>query len=494
MEIYHGSLWVDSVGQHENHPTRRIVLKATGRTSGFIFGSAVGSGLTTAGHKKSPCNLEPGLQGQFPLEEQQPTRTKPYCRNIDLVGHTSIGNRGANLDMAWYGDFAYVCLGIDQFFAKQDPTVDTTNLGTAVIDASNPKNPQVTDILQTHIHENAFEGLGVSIRHDLLIAYHHHTGGLQIHDLSDPAHPTLLSTTDLPITETVIPAFSPDEEILYMSHHSRHKKTANPGLAAVDISDPRNPTVVATHPKTGHAQAVNADGTRLYLAENGLKVFDISEIQRREDDPEFKRLGEYRTSSLTQRGATFIKNGREFAITQDEADGELKRPLPGRDGTFGGECPWGIVRVYDVTDGTNPRLVTKYKLDVNRHLNCPSTQKDSSMTPGRRAELTFYSPHYSAVDNHDNPNAAFFSWSASGLRVADFRDLANPTEIAYYNPPPNPDTEFGGYSAWSKTDDFVDAVQSRIRYRPDSGHIWFASVNSGFHIVKLTGDASDIPA
>lgn len=330
----------------DTHTTRRTILKATGRTSGFLLGTASGTGLSVADNQQNACQPEPGLQGQVPLEEQQPTRTDPYCQNIDLVGHTSIGNRGANLDMVWYGDYAYVCLAIDQSFAKQDPTVDTSNLGTAVIDASDPTNPTVTDILQTHIHENAFEGLGVSTAQNLLIAYHHHTGTLQIHDLSNPAHPTLLSTTDLPIEGTVIPAFSPDEEIIYMSHHSRTSKTANPGLAAVDILDPQNPTVIATHPKTGHAQAVNADGTRLYLAENGLKVFDILEIQRRDDDPEFKRLGEYRTSSLTQRGRTFVKNGREFAITQDEADGEFKRPLPGRDGTIGGECPWGIVHSF----------------------------------------------------------------------------------------------------------------------------------------------------
>lgn len=147
-----------------------------------------------------------------------------------------------------------------------------------------------------------------------------------------------------------------------------------------------------------------------------------------------------------------------------------------------------------MTDGSDPRLVEKYKLEVNRYLNCPATQKDSSLTPGRRAELTFYSPHYSEVDTHDDPNAAFISWSASGLRLADIGDLENPTEIAYYNPPPTPDTEFGDYSAWSKTDDFVDAVQSRVRYRPDSGHIWFSSVNSGFHIVELAGEATTIPA
>lgn len=313
--IYLLSRWKSIVSPEDSSPTRRTVLKAAGITSGLLAGGAVGSAVTGAHHKTSTCNPEPGLQGQFPLEEQQPTRTDPYCRNVELIGHTSIGNRGANHDMVWYGDYAYVSLGLRETLANTDPTVDTTHYGTAVIDASDPTNPTVTDVIKNHIHPQAFEGLGVSTRNDVLVSYHFHDGTLQIHDLTDPAHPALVSTTTLPINNIVIPAFSPDEEIVYMSHDSRTNKTADPGLAAVDISDPLHPTVIATHPKTGHAQSVNSDGTRLYLAENGVEVFDISEIQKRDDNPEFERLGEYQTSSITQRGPTFVRNGREFLVT-----------------------------------------------------------------------------------------------------------------------------------------------------------------------------------
>lgn len=483
------------------NPTRRAVLKATTRTSCGLVGTVAGSGVISANHRTSNCHAEPGLQGQIPLENQKPGRTEGYCRNIDVVGHNSIGDRGANLDMVWYGDYAYVSLAIDQFQANIDPTIDKTYYGTAVIDASDPTNPTVTDVLKSHIHEKAFEGLGVSESNDLLVALHHHSGVIAIHDLTDPAHPAHVSTTNLGISNVVIPAFSPDEEIIYMSHHNKSRKTGDdprtteeePGIAAVDISDPSDPNIIVTHPKTGHAQSISHDGTRLYLADNGVKVFDCSEIQHREDNPEFKRMGEYNTSDLAQRGPTFTRNGREYFITQDEADGDGKRPRPGQDGIFGGGCPWGIVRVYDVTDGSNPRKVSEYKLEVNKYINCPFTQKDGTLTPGVRAVLTFYSPHFCQLDAFDDPNAAFFSWSASGLRVADFRETENPTEIAYFNPPPNPNTEFRKHSIWGKTDQFLDAVPSRIRYRPASGHIWFASVNGGFHIVELTGKASDIP-
>lgn len=203
-------------------------------------------------------------------------------------------------------------------------------------------------------------------------------------------------------------------------------------------------------------------------------------------------MGHYHTFDIPQRGPTFRRKGREYFVTQDETDGDGKRVRPESGVSIGGGCPWGIVRFYDVTDGSNPRKAGEFKLEVNEHLNCPRTQKDGSLTPGGRAVANFYSPHYGGIPTTDDPNVAIFSWNASGLRVVDIRDLQSPREIAYYNPPPNPTTN-ERCNTWACTNEFVDAVESRVRYRPDTGHIWFASVSNGFHIATLTGGASDIP-
>lgn len=275
--IYFPSFLFSCMHMHDSNPTRRAVLKVAGISSGALLGASGVFGSTSAAHNPTTCRPEPGLQGQVPLQ-YQPTRTDAYCRNIELVGHNSIENRGANYDMVWYGDYAYL----------NTAWGNNPNDGTAVIDASNPQDPTVTTIIQ----RNSFECMAVSESRDLLILGC--AGKLVLFDLADPAHPEELSITDIPISG-VIPALSPDDTIVYISRFNpfitedinKTRGTANPGMAAIDISDPLEPKVVATHPDDGHAPGISLDGKKLYLGDHGVTVYDISEIQQGEDNPEY---------------------------------------------------------------------------------------------------------------------------------------------------------------------------------------------------------------
>ena len=65
----------------------------------------------------------------------------------------------------------------------------------------------------------------------------------------------------------------------------------------------------------------------------------------------------------------------------------------------------------------------------------------------------------------------------------DVRDPYLPKEIGYYIPGARPNTKLkvgGGYPNKN-----VDYTYSFVRYRPESGHIWFNSVFSGFQIAEL---------
>jgi hypothetical protein len=53
----------------------------------------------------------------------------------------------------------------------------------------------------------------------------------------------------------------------------------------------------------------------------------------------------------------------------------------------------------------------------------------------------------------------------AGLRIVDLRDPANPVEVAYFKP--------------------GDACISHVRYRPETGQIWFACMDSGLWIIAL---------
>jgi len=483
------------MSEDNSYPTRRTVLKATGASSLFVGGAVVGSGLTAADHQGDSCTPEPGLQGQVPLENQVPGRTEPYCRNMRRVGQNTIEDRGANFTLNWHKDHAYVGQAHLGALAgnenRNDPVTDDPLWGTAVIDASDPENPEMTTVVQTPAHFNTWEALSISDRRELMVCSGN-TEYMDVHDLSDPADPRHLSSIDLPRHSHGL-VLSPDGNTAYISLEATNTE-GDPGLLAYDISDPSHPELITTYTgnrNLAHDLNISLNGMRLYLAlrgtngsGGGVLVLDTSEIERREFGASFRRMGAYRHSDHEHAGVVFRKNGREYFITQSEADGD--------GGKLGG-CPWGYARIHDVTDGWAPQLVSEFRLEVNKYVNCHLTQKDTGPNPGLLSGISFYSAHYGGVGQVRDTNAAFFSWYGAGLRVADIRDIENPTEIAYYNPPPNPNTKFQQYSIWSQNTLFADGTPSYVRYRPETGHIWVVSVQNGFQILELTGGAKDIP-
>ena len=76
------------------------------------------------------------------------------------------------------------------------------------------------------------------------------------------------------------------------------------------------------------------------------------------------------------------------------------------------------------------------------------------------------------------------------MRIVDLRDPTKPVEVGYYKPGANPDTPLSGNGLnWTGLNDQVsDGCASHVRYVPESGHIWFACVTTGFHVVELNPD------
>jgi hypothetical protein len=94
-----------------------------------------------------------------------------------------------------------------------------------------------------------------------------------------------------------------------------------------------------------------------------------------------------------------------------------------------GLAPFGMARIYDIGDETNPKPVSKLMLETHDPANC------TSVIPDILGLSTFtYGSHYCTVDNRENATALACSYFNSGIRVFDIRDPARPKEIAYYNP------------------------------------------------------------
>jgi hypothetical protein len=97
-----------------------------------------------------------------------------------------------------------------------------------------------------------------------------------------------------------------------------------------------------------------------------------------------------------------------------------------------------MARIYDISDETKPRLVSKLGLETHDPKNC------DQVAPDVLGLTTFtYGSHYCSVDNRDNATVLACAYQNSGIRVFDIRHPAKPKEIAYYNPPPTAATPPG---------------------------------------------------
>lgn len=126
--------------------------------------------------------------------------------------------------------------------------------------------------------------------------------------------------------------------------------------------------------------------------------------------------------------AVFVTRYTGFAILGISPDSPASTPLP-EPGTTGEYVRnavvfdgWGYARILDVSDPANIKEVGRFATEG---------VMDESVPPGDRTM------HNVIVDGR----RAYISWYADGLRVVDFSDPANPTEVAHF-------VDQGGSNFW----------------------------------------------
>lgn len=438
---------------------------------------------------------ETGLQGQVPIGDQLSGRSQlGYRKGTRLIGSNDVRGRGNNFELAYVGNCVYVTIGYmhrlvgNAVLAETGVSPPPTDLplnGLAVLDASNEEQPELLRILPPGPGSwNGWEGVWTNeVRGVLAVGG---TGkALELYDISqDCRNPILKSVFPLPNQHHEM-RIAPDGMTVYVADLFRE-----PEVVAVDISDLTNPKVLSAwasgntdNVKGIHALDISPDGNRAYLAnfggrENGLIIMDVSEIQARQANPAFREV-----SRLSWAPPEFFLPGTvsgSVGLVAGAHANKLTR-IGGRtyvlnveETAVRGECPWSGGRIIDVTDETQPRQVSRFRLEVNDPDHCKTVLADSS---------PLYSPHQVTVDDPNNATMAFVSWLSSGVRIFDIRDPAHPREIAYYNPPArpevtNPQGEYWISAGW-------DSTPSRVWYRPETGHIWFVSAANGFQIIEL---------
>lgn len=362
---------------------------------------------------------ETGLQGQIPLTDRDSGRSSEgYSCNLKRVGHFQ-GTGNATMG-ASYKDCMYA--GSMGLGALKNPEP-----GVQVVSFADLNNPVLTDIISSPATRlGTWETLKVHDERGLLIgaAVPLILGGgfISVYDIkSDCTKPRLLNGVDH-ANNTFLKRFMAHEGGFSPDGNTYWTSGLVPGnLYAFDITDPSNPIIIYSG-RTGtdnHGFSFSPDGNRMYLANQfpgGFQILDISEIQNRKENPIIKAVGRIRWMNglVTQITVPFVSKGKHYVLGVDE----------------GGS---GGVRLVDINDEANPKIVRKYELEINRGENLKIRTKDTD-----KEGIFGYEAHYCTVDRYQDPQFLACTYVQSGIRVFDISDPLQPLEIAYYLPPTEP--------------------------------------------------------
>jgi len=455
-----------------------------------------GSAQPSFNAAKASCapgdNVETGLQGQSTIAERMGgSSAKGIQCNLNLIGQ--VQGEGAYHAQAW--------IDVCSYYSTANG-VGQVHPGVAVIDVSDPTNPQATAYLNTPSMLQTWESLKVSTARKLLAAVESEGGagtspGFAVYDVTNCRTPVLKASINLPIPQgTIIQghagAMAPDGRTYYGS------TTTNPGsLYIIDIADPTNPQLMlnfspANGIGVGHDLSVSKDGNRVYLMQlgggiagkNGLTILDVSDFNARKASPQVRIVGSlyWTDAGVGMTSEQIAINGKPFLLVSDELQAGYTA------GTRASVCAnslplFGFGRLIDVSDETHPVTVSRLLLEVDNPKNCDTLAND----PGFLNAGFGYSAHYCTADNRENTQLVACSRHEAGIRVFDVRDPTTPKEVAYYKPPIHPTSNLPGSGINAVANRTYDWNKSHSRFLNRNGQIelWTTSADNGFQVLRF---------
>jgi hypothetical protein len=430
---------------------------------------------------------EPGLQGQVPVADRESGRSSEgYTCNLEVVGRygPEQGFEGAEWQHTWYDHCAYYDTRLSGTHTRR---------GTIVLDVSDPAHPRVSENLTTPAMLDPWESLKVNQDRGLLagvfVADVQGLGFFDVYDVTgDCAHPKLLAS--VPVNGLAHEGnWAPDGKTYYATGLA-------PGtVTAIDVSDPLAPKPLTTFLASAviHGLGVSADGKRLYLAHinedfgvsllergapnstntNGLGIYDVSEVQDRRRNARVALVGKatWTDGSTGQHAIPVTSGGRPYVVFVDELG-------------------HGGPRIIDISDETNPRVVSKLKVEIQIPEHQALAESETRRLPKENGGLLpplngvfGYNSHYCNVDRPEEPTVLACSNFESGLRVFDIRDVHRPKEIAYFNPGGDGTAAPGGFGG---TYSGYPSAAPRVFVNDGEPQIWFTDQDRGFYVVRFT--------
>jgi len=450
-------------------------------------------------------HTESGLQGQTTsFERSSGDSQRGYNCNLELVGQFRGEGAFSQNGPAYLDHCAYMS-------TENNPAQKTP--GVVVIDVSDPKNPKPTAYLNnTPAGLNPHENIKVNQARKLLALAQSNGPNFAVYDLSaDCAHPKLASSITVPASSGHMGGWAEDGRTYYIGQSFRGVGGI---LPVIDVSDPYNAKWLLNWTFTGdgrpHDLSTNKEGTRLYAGQpgnfgvaptnssvgpDGLVILDVSDIQFRRPDPQIRIVSRlfWNDQGQAEQMLPFSYHGRSYLISTDESGGQAG--IGGLAAACArGASPYGYSNVIDITDETNPRIVSKIMLEVHDPKHCAAFLNEPPETGGGNLD---YSTERCALDRSSNPTLAACGSRGTGTRVYDIRDPLHPTEIAYWKGPAPRTAFLPGSGSWSPGVDRTVEKQAglarfvKVRAANGKGHelnLWIVGDAGGFQVLRFTDE------
>jgi hypothetical protein len=470
---------------------------------------------------KAVCGLEDhaetALQGQVPASLRASGFLGFNC-NLKLVGQSK--GDGANWQSAEFKDrMGHTC----GYHGTAFTTAGRTHVGSPVIDLTDPHHPTPTGYLTSISMLDPWESLKANAQRQLLAADNAHNGAggpeVDIYDVSgDCRVPQLLASvavgtgTDGGDVAPVIGhegSWAPDGLTYYGGSPVQHI------YYAVDTADPTAPKLITTwltpfgqppgagYDGASHGLSISDDGNRGYMVSigfpanfasltdptakptNGLLIYDLSDIQSRKANPQAKLIGSvlWKDGSVAQHTIPVKIRGKPYIIFADEGGAGGSNSAAQRQAACAaGLPPYPLARIIDISDETNPKIVSRLGLEVHDPANCAQVLPDLV-----GLSIFTYGSHYCSVDNKDNATTVACGYFNAGIRVFDIRNPRHVKEIAYFNPAgtttPSPGSNHVTFGQWRAGG--PDWCNAQVHLDAERGTVWTTCQDNGLLMLKF---------
>ena len=427
--------------------------------------------------------------------------------NFAVEGQSDLGGRGFNADVWVHEEYAYVghwgfqdwANGSKNRFCPQPP-----KSGVAVVDARDPKDPEVVATLQNPAGTSAEDVVvytapyGPSASRDIAAVGLQTCGsrfaanadrGLQLWDVTNPASPIQIGyfrtacctrgihefevehRTDL--GRTFAYASVPTSRYPEAGSPSGYRDVAGDGdFRLIDITNPAAPFQVSdfgiqdaggpfssgqgcdADPNYGHGVEPSDDGRLVFLSywDSGFVALDLTDPS----NPVFEGRTVYPANADGDAHSSIYDGDRQLLFAADEDFCKTSGPET--------ETGYGYLRIYDYSNLATPVQIGSFRTPNSLGLGAQGS-----------GDYTIHNPFVVGTD-------VYLSWYSDGVRVVDASDPEEPKEVAYFVPPAgqNP-VKPSQRGVLSQTPQVWGVVVDE-----ETGLVYASDMNSGLWILRRT--------